>query len=273
MKEELESAGWSGKKLLIDPKCDGLRLSLGKINGEPFTYVDPELLKKKSPDISGRLPLIIKELNNIPDNTILDGEFIAVKGDEILHRTTANSLLNATNFPPEKLAEFANIFVFDILVFEGQDIRNHPLHERVEYLQRIQPTEHIWIEKQSSDSFLVDGSDLNEINEIIDRILSNKIGRPKYLSEGVMIKDINHQYETPQNKGWGKLKKFYEIDAIILEKYLVKNSKDTFNFLIGIDISEDYAKNIINVGTSEWYNSIGVIRDNKFYRGKDAILT
>lgn len=246
LKEELENSKWNERKLLIDPKCDGLRLSLGKIDGKPFTYVDPEALKEKSPDVSNRLPLIIKELESIPDNTILDGEFIAVSGDEILHRTTANSLLNGTHFEPEKLAKYANIFVFDILFFEGQDIRKHPLHERVEYLQRIKSTEHIWIEKQGSDSFIVDGSDMNKINEIINNILSDKIGRPKFMAEGVMLKDINYQYESPQNHGWGKLKKFYEVDTVVYDSKLVKNQTDVYNHFLGINVSEDIYNHLPN---------------------------
>jgi ATP-dependent DNA ligase len=141
--------------------------------------VDPESLKRKSPDVSGRLPLIMKELKTIPDNTILDAEFIAVKGDEILHRTTANSLLNATKFSPDKLADFAHVFVFDILAFNGEDIRNQPLHERVEYLQRIESTEHIWIEAHTTDinkpnypAYIVDGNDIKAINKVIDNLLN-----------------------------------------------------------------------------------------------------
>ena len=66
LSKELESANWNTKPLLIDIKCDGLRLSIGKVNGKAFTYVDPDSLKDKSPDVSGRLPLIIKELDSIP---------------------------------------------------------------------------------------------------------------------------------------------------------------------------------------------------------------
>jgi len=246
LKEELESSKWADRRLLIDIKCDGLRLSLGKINNEPFIYVDPEMLKKKSPDVKDRLPMIADELRSLPDNTVIDGEFIAVKGNEILHRTTANSLLNATNFPPEKLAEYANVFIFDVLFFEGQDIRNQPLHERLEYLQQIKPTEHIWIEKQSENAFIVDGSDINKINEIINNILESKIGLPKYIAEGVMIKDLNYQYEYPTNHGWGKLKKYYEVDSLVYDKKLVKEQDDVWNYFLGINVTEEIYNHLPN---------------------------
>ena len=250
LQEELKASDWANQRLLIDIKCDGLRLSIGKVGGKPFCYVDPDTLKEKSPDVSERLPLIVKELNTIPDNTILDGEFIAVKGDEILHRTTANSLLNATNFAPEKLAQYAYIFIFDVLVFKGQDIRNQPLHERLEYLQQINPTEHIWIERASTnldaeaDGYIVNGSSIKDINLAINKILNDQIGRPKFIAEGCMVKDINHQYEYPQNKGWGKLKKFYEVDCMVWDKKLVKGQDDVWNYFLGINIDKEHYNNL-----------------------------
>lgn len=244
--KELQSMGWDKKRLLIDIKGDGLRLSFGKVDGKPFILVDPETLKEKSPDVSDRLPLIVKELETIPDNTVLDGEFIAVKGDEVLHRSTANSLLNATHFSPEKLADYAYLFVFDVLFFKGQDIRNQPLHERLEFLQQIEPTEHIMIERESTvldakaDAYVVKGSDIQSINTVIDKILNDKIGRPSHIAEGVMVKDISHFYETPTNHGWSKVKKYYEVDTKVWDKKLVKGQDDVWNYFLGIEVTEDY---------------------------------
>lgn len=258
LQKELESAKWMDKKLLIDIKCDGLRMSLGKINGKPFCYVDPDTLKEKSPDVSSRLPQIIKELESFPDNTVLDGEFIAIKDNETLHRTTANSLLNGTNFTPESLSNISHIFIFDVLFFDGVDIRSHPLHERVEYLQRLKSTDHIWIERnttsleEESDGYFIQGNNLEDINLIIDRILSDKIGRPSHIAEGIMIKLLDHQYEFPTNHGWGKLKKYYEVDCVVWDKKLVKGQDDVFNYFLGISVpNEIYTKLPNNIKVPE----------------------
>lgn len=252
LQKELESAGWTQKPLLIDIKCDGLRLSIGKIGGQPFAYVDPESLKEKSPDVSQRLPLIMKELESIPDNTVLDAEFIAVENGTVLHRTVANALLNSTNFDPQKLEAVAHVFVFDVLFFNGQDIRSHPVHERVEYLGQVKSTEHIWVEKNSksltdpSDGYYVDGSNFNDIQTAINNIFTDKTGRPPNIAEGVMIKTLEHQYEFPINHGWGKCKKHYEVDCVVWDKKLVKGQNDVFNYFLGINVEQDHYNHLPN---------------------------
>lgn len=276
--DELKNIGWLDKKLLVDIKADGLRLTLGKSGDEPFAYVDPETLKQKSPDVSKRLPLIMDEIRDtFPPNTIVDGEFIAVSrdGKEILHRTIANSLLNAKTVPPEKLADFAHIFVFDCLFYNGEDIRKYPLHERLEYLQRIKSTKHIWIERtsgsleKSADGYLVSSGE--KLLKAINKIINHKINRPKFIAEGVMIKDMGHVYEFPINHGWGKAKKYYEFDGRVLDIHLVRGAKRTFNYWIGCDIPKDYYDVLINMRTKDWYHSVGVLAGKKFYRGKDSI--
>ena len=251
LREELASIKWLGKKLLIDVKADGLRLSVGRAGTEPFAFVDPELLKKKSPDVSHRLPEIMKELNKaIPPNTVLDAEFIAVKGDEVMHRTTSNAILNATHFSPEMLAKYAYIYVFDCLFFNGEDIRDQPLHERLEYLHRIKSTKHIWIERLSldtnkkSDAYIV--SSYPDINKAVNKIINNKIGRPKFIAEGVMIKDLDTEYQHPINHGWGKAKKYFEVDAVVWDKKLVKGQDDVWNYFLGINVSKDYYEHLPN---------------------------
>ena len=276
LEDELKAIGWDEKQLLVDIKADGLRLTLGRSGEEPFAYVDPETLKKKSPDVSKRIPEILKELTEIaPPNTILDGEFIAVNGDEILHRTVSNAILNAKTISPKQLEKYATIFIFDCLFYDGEDIRTYPLHERLEYLSRIKSSKHIWIERVSknldakADAYIING--LKGLRRAIDKILGNRIGRPKYIAEGVMIKDLAHEYEAPINHGWGKTKKFFEFDGRVLEKHLVKGSKRTYNYWIGTDISKDYYDALISMPTKDWYDKVGVLSGKTFYRGKDSI--
>jgi len=277
--EELRNAKWLNEKLLIDIKADGLRITLGKSGDEPFVYVDPELLKGKSPDVSSRLPEIIKELKELlPPNTIIDGEFIALDkdGKEILHRTVANSLLNAKKISPEELKDYAYVYAFDCLFYDGEDIRSFPLHERLEYLQRIKSSKHIWIERtttnidnKKTDAYIV--SNISSINKAIDNIINHKIDRPKFIAEGVMIKLLSHPYDAPTNHGWGKAKIYHEYDGRVLEKHLVKGSKGTYNYWIGLDIDKDYYDALVSMKTKDWYHSVGILSDGKFYRGKDSI--
>lgn len=278
LEDELKSIGWDKEDLLIDIKADGLRVSCGVIDGEAFFYVDPEDVKKKNPNITNRVPGLCEELKKIlPDNTIVDAEFIAMhpNGKEILHRTNANALLNS-KIRGEELEQFAAIFIFDVLFWKGEDIRSWPLHERLEILQQIKETDHIIVERVSkdinkkADAYVVKGNDFKKIEKILDKIKHDKIGRPKYIAEGVMIKLLDHEYEYPINHGWAKVKFLYEIDLRVLEKKKVKGTKNVYNYLLGLDIPKDYYETLVNMSTKKWYHNVGVIHNGKFYRGKES---
>lgn len=276
--KELKSVEWSKERLLIDIKADGLRLTSGKVNGEGYFYVDPSDLKEKSPDVTDRLPKLKRDIEDIlPDNTVLDSEFIAVdpESGESLHRTTANSILNS-NLKGKKLEEYAYVLVFDVLYWKGEDVTSRPLKERLELLQQIDSTDNIIIEDTSTniedkaDAYIVDGSNKSNINKAIYKILNDKIGRPKHIAEGVMIKKLDHPYETIQNHGWAKVKELYELDLRVLEKDSVKGSRDVYNYTLGIDIDKEYFNKIVEMDTKDWYYEVGVLDGNDFYRGKEA---
>lgn len=277
--EELKAIGWDKEQMLIDTKFDGLRLSAGKINGKGFAFVDPETLKKKSPDVSKRLPKIIKELEEqLPDNTVLDCEFIAVdrKNNEALHRTVANSLLNSKQLTPEELSEYATIAVFDVLYYDGIAVKDMPLHERLEYLARIKETDNMIVEKitknlnEDADGYIVS---IENIEIAIKKLFEGNKNRPKFIGEGVMIKLLNYPYESPQNKGWMKVKELYEWDARILDKKNVKGQEKVWNYLLGVDISKEYYDVLVSMTTKDWYDSVGILdlKNKQFYRGKESI--
>ena len=280
LKDNLSSIKWNDKKLLVDTKWDGLRMTIGKSNGKGWAYVDPENLKEKSPNISSRIPAIIKEIeNNFPDNTILDGEFLAIhpNGKEMLHRTVSNSLLNS-KVSGDELEQYAIIVIFDVLFFDGLDIRKQPLHERLEYLGRLKSTKHIWIEKISNkfpdkaDGFIVRGKDINKIERIIDFLQQARNGRPKFCAEGVMIKRLDWPYEYPQNHGWMKAKFWHELDLRVLDKKLVKGAKSTYNYFLGYDTPVEYARAYLQNSTKDWYGKVRVIKDGKVIAtGKECI--
>lgn len=279
LEDNLKSIHWDEQKLLVDTKWDGLRMTIGKSKGKGWAYVDPEGLKKKSPNISNRIPAIIKEIeDNFPDNTVLDGEFLAIHPNkkEMLHRVVANSILNS-NMSGKELEDFAVIFIFDVLFYDGQDLRSMPLHERLEYHSRLKSTQHIWIEKISTkfpdkaDGFIVNGNEVEKIKKISDFLRNAENGRPKYCAEGVMLKRLDWQYEYPQNHGWAKTKYYSEIDLRVIDKKKVKGATKTWNYIIGYDTPRDFAEAYLNMTTKDWYGKVYVFKDGKVIaNGKDA---
>lgn len=236
--------------ILIDLKCDGLRVTLSKIKGEARLFVDPEDLKRKSPDISNRVPGIIRDAEKIlPDNTILDGELYAGREDDAQHRTVINGIINS-KFSAEKLIPFVYLFAFDILFYKGKDIRDYPLNKRSEYLKEIKSTEHIKIQKTSANivagfqGFIVSCKNKESIDKAIRLVLGNKHGLHRNIQEGVMIKRMDGVYEIPTNHGWAKAKELYEVDTIAYDRNLVKGQTDVWNYLLAINVSKDYSEKL-----------------------------
>jgi len=282
IESDLKHLGWDKKDLLIDSKADGLRITALKLKGKGYVFVDPEDLKHKSPNVSSRVPAIIRELeDNLPDGTVLDGEFIAMVGNEVIHRTISNSIINS-KVDAEKLAPFAYIFVFDVLFYAGKDLRKLPLSERLKYLSKIKESEHIIVERPSHEikegypAYYVGGSNFKGIHKIWNIITNDKgLKRHgkfiKHLAEGVMIKTLDGIYQVPQNKSQAKVKVWREIDGVILDKKLIKGAKKTWNYLLGLDIPKDYAKVLASMSKKSWYDSAGVLVGKTLYRGKEIL--
>ena len=272
IKSDLEHLGWDKEDLLIDVKCDGTRETAGKIDSESFIFTDPEGLKKKSPNISKRLPILVKELEkSLPDNTVLDAELLMLSRnkEEFLHRTNVVACLNSKE-DPKIWNDYMILYVFDIIFFKGKDVRDLPLSDRLDILHKIKSTDHIWIEriskdiKRNADSYIIKGNNFKSIKTIWDKIINDKIGRPKFMAEGVLIKKLSHKYEYPQNKGWLKVKRFLENNCVVFDKKQVKGSKNTFNYFLGIDINSEYASQMLEDIKAK--NRVVALYDNKIYK-------
>ena len=280
---DLEKAKWNTKQLLIDAKIDGLRVTAIKKDGKAHVYVDPTELKKKSPLINARIPIIIKEIEeNFPDNIAVDGEFYAAKGNTALHRTDANAILNS-KISAQKLSPYAYLFVFDILFFKNEDVRKSPLIERLRLLSTIKSTKYINIEDASSkleaghSGYIVDGKNRKAIDKAINLILSGKHGLQKKIEEGIMLKVMQGNYygeETTKassiihNKTWAKAKRFHEVDTIVLGKKLVKGQTRIWNYLLGIKITSQYAEKMLE--DIKAYKRVACLIGKKLHQKKEC---
>jgi DNA ligase D-like protein (predicted ligase) len=106
-----KSLGW-----LWEIKLDGYRAEAVKSDGNLF------LLSRRQKSFSKQFPLIHEALADLPDNTVVDGEIVAL--DES-GRSDFNLLQNFRS-----AAKQINYFVFDLLVLKGQDLTSLPLVER-----------------------------------------------------------------------------------------------------------------------------------------------
>jgi DNA ligase D-like protein (predicted ligase) len=122
-KESLpDSSGW-----LYEIKLDGYRAIAFKSGGKV------QLRSRNDNDFSTRYPAITKALSSMPDETVIDGEVVALdeKG-----RPSFNVLQNfaSSNVP-------IIFYVFDLLILSGQDVMKEPLAERRALLEKkVLPT-------------------------------------------------------------------------------------------------------------------------------------
>ena len=166
-----------GKEWSYEVKLDGFRLEAVKKEGEIILY------SRRGNILNRKFPYIAVALHSLPDETILDGEIVAL--DE-QGRSDFNLLQNFRSAESK-----IHYYVFDILALKGRDLSQQPLSSRREILAKtLKSNEHI------STSPAQIGS--------ADKILA--FAKVHGL-EGVVAKRIDSVYEPGQRTGsWCKFR-------------------------------------------------------------------
>jgi bifunctional non-homologous end joining protein LigD len=107
---------------LYQLKLDGYRAIAFKAGGKVH------LRSRNDNDFSARYPKVVRGLAKLPDETVIDGELIALADDG---RPSFNALQNYGSASTPIL-----YFVFDVLVLNGRDLTGETLERRREVLER-----------------------------------------------------------------------------------------------------------------------------------------
>jgi bifunctional non-homologous end joining protein LigD len=108
-------------------KLDGYRAIAFKSDGMPF------LRSRNDNDFSGRYPTVMRGLARLPDETVIDGELVALDENG---RPSFNALQNYG--APNVTIVY---YVFDVVVLAGRDVRSETLTARRGLLERkVLPT-------------------------------------------------------------------------------------------------------------------------------------
>ena len=119
-----------GKEWSYEVKLDGFRLEAVKKEGEIILY------SRRGNILNRKFPYIAVALHSLPDETILDGEIVAL--DE-QGRSDFNLLQNFRSAESK-----IHYYVFDILALKGRDLSQQPLSSRREILAKtLKSNEHI----------------------------------------------------------------------------------------------------------------------------------
>ncbi len=187
----------------IERKYDGIRGQLIARKGEINTWSrGEELMTEKFVEFAA-----LKDL--LPDGTVLDGEVLPFKDDTILSFAEIQKRIGRKNLTGKILNEIPLCMMcYDLLEYEGADIRQEPLHERREKLEKLLAAVQSPLLKISPLLRVKSWAELDE-----HRQASKQLG-----CEGLMLKHSDSIYETGRRRGkWWKWKVDpYTVDAVLI---------------------------------------------------------
>ncbi len=187
----------------IERKYDGIRGQIIVRNNEIHIWSrGEELMTDKFIEFG--------ELKNIlPNGTVLDGEVLPIKDNKIMSFNEMQKRIGRKNVSKKTLSDVPLCMMcYDLLEYNGEDIRKLPLQERRKLLEEL-------INNYSADILKL--SPLLECNswENLDALRNESKAMG---CEGLMLKHNDSIYETGRRRGkWWKWKVDpYTVDAVLI---------------------------------------------------------
>jgi DNA ligase D-like protein (predicted ligase) len=163
-----------GSEWTYELKLDGYRLEAVKTRGKVTLY------SRRRNVLNRKFQYIAEALENLPDETVLDGELVAMDGEG---RSDFNLLQKFKSAESE-----IHYFAFDVLMHKGKLLVERPLAERREILSKILPrNDHI--------SLSAVGGSAQQMLAFVK----------KHQLEGIIAKRADSPYEPGKRSGlWSK---------------------------------------------------------------------
>lgn len=191
----------TGSNWLMEPKYDGWRVIASTIDGVR--------LETRTGNEITQIPYIANALlERLPEDTIIDGEVVALHHGRQWNRT--QEILSTTRggyqHKPTADDPALTYVIFDLLQIDGEDIRQLTLIERKARLIEV-------LHKLDSDDVLMHSPVRPASEEGLDELVAEGF-------EGVVVKDVNSIYVCGGRRhGWIKIKPDEEIEAICTGTY------------------------------------------------------
>ena len=187
-------------------KWDGIRAQVIKRADEVFIWSRGEDL------ITERFPEIAAAAESLENGTVLDGEILPFLDETVLQFTELQRRIGRKTVGKKLLAEVPVILqCYDILEFEGRDIRAEPLRERRKLLEKVTgelPDEAKEIFRPTE---IVEAESWDALKEKREESRRRKV-------EGFMLKNLASPFRAGRQRGdWWKWKiDPFTIDAVLL---------------------------------------------------------
>ena len=178
----------------IEWKLDGTRVQVHRRDG------DVRVFTRTLDDVTARVPEIVEAALALPVRAgVFDGEAIALRADG----RPEPFQITASRFAREQERDVPlDLFLFDVLHADGEDVLDRPLTERAELLAELVP------DAQRIPRGLV--SDPGAATEFLDDAIERG-------HEGVMLKALDQPYAAgSRGGGWLKVKPVHTLDLVVL---------------------------------------------------------
>jgi bifunctional non-homologous end joining protein LigD len=169
-----EGPSWS-----YEVKLDGFRALAIKSNDKV------RLRSRNDKDFNARYPALVSALAPLPDETVLDGEIVALDAEG---RPSFHALQNHGSGQASIV-----YYVFDVLVFAGRDVMSEPLAARRELLRaRVLPA----LAEPIRESPVLEAS----LSDLVAAVRAQSL-------EGLVAKRLDSRYEPGRRSGaWQKMR-------------------------------------------------------------------
>ena len=233
-----ELKGFSGN-WYIQEKYDGMRIQLQKIdnNIKVFSYNEK--------DITSKCKEIVKELRKKEyGNCIFDAELILFDDDEPLHRADTIAHVFKGKYKDAKL----KCHVFDIMRHESQTLLDEELENRMTILFNNYAAKSSEYLNFPSKKDTRQADNLKDLEEYAKAIMEMPT------SEGVVIKDATSTYYlgTKKNPKWIKMKKFVDLDVIVLDKK--KTKSNLYSYTVGVGPILEEMNGLVEIDKRKYLN-------------------
>lgn len=187
----------------IEWKWDGIRGQLIRRSGSLYLWSrGEELITDKFPEIESLYALL-------PDGVVLDGEVLSYRDGKPIAFQYLQTRITRKNVSKKQLTEAPVVFmVYDMLEYNGEDIRNKPMQERraiLEQLVRHAGSKHLIL------SPVVEAASWDEIRQLMTTARDRGC-------EGFMLKRRSSVYQAGRRRGdWWKWKvQPLTVDAVLV---------------------------------------------------------
>lgn len=202
LENELEDLG-NPHDWQVEWKWDGIRGQFIKRKDEVFVWSrGEELVTEKYPEL-----IDLKEF--LPNGTVIDGEIMAYKNNDPLSFNHLQTRIGRKTVSKKILEESPVILMaYDLLEFNGKDLRNEPLSYRRNLLEKLIGETPALVSLKISPSIKFDK--WSEVKLLHEQSRAMK-------AEGFMLKQKSSAYKVGRVKGdWWKWKTDpYTIDAVL----------------------------------------------------------